>query len=157
LYVYKGQTQQEKPEVPYATKPISDFTSKLPGLTSGAQFEAKELTTTDPDKAEYYLTIYKEGTQWRIRTKAGQYLHINPIVENGKVRTFECMDAEICPLPEFVVDSIDKNGAIESIKVDTMLYVYTGQTQNTGTNTGAKPAVDTSSDKQTPSTTDQKP
>jgi len=58
-----------------------DTTSKLPGLTSGARFEAIEHLATDPDVDHFYLTIYKEGTQWRIRDRSGKYLNINPIFE----------------------------------------------------------------------------
>jgi len=51
---------------------------KLPGLTSGAQFEAKELTTTEPDNDDYYFTIYTEGTQWMIKNRGGMSIRVKP-------------------------------------------------------------------------------
>jgi hypothetical protein len=77
---------------------------------------------------EHYVTILKVGTEWVLKTRGNNIMTLEPFIEAGKVKYFDCLPADVCPEPKFDVRSYDDYGMIESIYgPNGVKYFYTGQ------------------------------
>jgi hypothetical protein len=65
--------------------------ASLPGLVSGAEFVAQVNPQTD----DHFVTILKVGTEWKLKTRSGHTMTLNPFMEAGstgpRVKYFECL------------------------------------------------------------------